>query len=271
MANDFGARFRIKPGERVSLKKRDPADHAAFPDKEAARKQSEKDGYVINDLQDRLYAEGSRALLVVLQGLDTAGKDGTIRHVFNHTGPIGVTVTSFRRPSAVELAHDYLWRAHISCPRRGYIGIFNRSHYESVLIERVKKLVPAEMIEQRYDQINEFEKTLSENGTTILKFMLHVSKKEQRERLQARLDERRHRWKFNPEDLDDRKLWEQYETAYEVMVTRCSTAWAPWYVIPSDHKWARNAAIAAIVRAKLKAMNPKYPKSDWDPKDFKIV
>jgi PPK2 family polyphosphate:nucleotide phosphotransferase len=271
MAREFAARFRIKPGVRANLSRRDPADHSAFPDKQAAEEQSQQDGAVINDLQDKLYAEGRRALLVVLQGIDTAGKDGTIRHVFNQTGPIGVTVTPFRRPSEEEQAHDFLWRAHIAAPRRGTIGIFNRSHYESVLVERVRKLAPSAAIERRYEQINAFEKMLTENGTAILKFMLHISNKEQKERLQARLDEPQHQWKFNPGDLEDRKFWDKYEEAYELMLARCSTAWAPWHVIPGDHKWARNAAVAKIVREELEAMDPKYPKPGWKPRDFKIV
>src|SRR6185436_17966340 len=182
------------------------------------------------------FAEGKRALLVVLQGTDTAGKDGTVRYVFKETSPLGVVVTPFGKPSEEELAHDFLWRAHLACPRRGFIGIFNRSHYEDVLIGRVRKLAPADEIEARYDQINAFEKILSQNGTTILKFMLHISKKEQGERLQARLDEHKSRWKFNPGDLEDRKLWKQFAAAYELMLDRCSTAWAPWHVIPADHK-----------------------------------
>ena len=189
MAKDFAAKFRIKPGTRVHLGKRDAADASAFPDRKAAEQQSAKDGAVINEWQDKLYAEGKRALLVVLQGVDTAGKDGTVRHVFNQTGPLGVTVTSFRAPSEKELAHDFLWRAHVACPRRGFIGIFNRSHYEDVLVGRVRELAPKKAIEQRYEQINVFEKTLVENGTTVLKFMLHISKEEQRERLQARIEE----------------------------------------------------------------------------------
>jgi PPK2 family polyphosphate:nucleotide phosphotransferase len=271
MPKDFAARFRIEPGEHAQLAKHDAADSSAFPDRKSAEAQSQQDAALINELQDKLYAEGKCALLVVLQGVDTAGKDGTIRHVFNQTGPIGVTVTAFRRPSAEELAHDYLWRAHLACPRRGTIGIFNRSHYEDVLVGRVRKLAPADAVEARYEQINAFEKILDENGTTILKFMLHVSKKEQRERLQARLDEPQHQWKFNPNDLEDRKMWDKYQEAYELMLTRCSTALAPWHVIPADHKWVRNAAIAAIVRAALEAMNPRYPTPDWDPKDFTVV
>jgi PPK2 family polyphosphate:nucleotide phosphotransferase len=271
MAKSLADRFRIKPGKRAQLAKRDPADASAFPDRDAAEEQCRKDGEAINTWQDKLYAEGKRALLVVLQGTDTSGKDGTIRRVFNETGPLGVTVTAFRRPSEEELAHDFLWRAHLACPRRGVIGIFNRSHYEDVLVGRVRKLAPPEAIEQRYDQINAFEKMLAENGTTILKFMLHISKEEQRERLQERLDEPKSRWKFNPGDLEDRKLWDAYQVAYELMLERCSTAWAPWYVIPADRKWARNAAVGAIVRETLEAMAPQYPKPDWDPKAFKAV
>jgi PPK2 family polyphosphate:nucleotide phosphotransferase len=271
MAKTLAARFIIEPGKRAHLGRRDPSDVSAFPDRKAAEEQSAKDGAAINQWQDKLYAEGRRALLVVLQGVDTAGKDGTIRHVFNQTGPLGVTVTSFRRPSEEELAHDFLWRVHLACPRRGVIGIFNRSHYEDVLVARVRKLAPKEEIEARYGQINAFEKTLAENGTTILKFMLHISKKEQRERLQARLDEPHSRWKFNPADLEDRKLWDKYRAAYELMLYKCSTTWAPWHVIPADRKWARNAAVAAIVRETLETMNSQYPKPAWNPKDFKVA
>jgi PPK2 family polyphosphate:nucleotide phosphotransferase len=271
MANDLAARFLIEPGKRAHLGRRAPGDLSAFPDRKAAEAQSEKDGAAIDALQDRLYAEGRRALLVVLQGPDTSGKDGTIRHVFKQCDPLGVTVTAFKRPTEEELAHDFLWRAHNACPRRGFIGIFNRSHYEDVLVGRVRKLAPKHEIEARYGQINAFEKMLAETGTTILKFMLHISKKEQRERLMARLEEPKSRWKFNPADLDDRKLWVRYQAAYELMLDKCSTGWAPWYVIPSDHKWARNAAIAGIVRETLERMNPQYPKPKWDPKDFKVV
>ena len=270
MAKTLAERFRVEPGKRLVLAKRDPADASAFPDRGEAEVQSRADAKIINEWQDKLFAEGKRALLVILQGTDTAGKDGTIRHVFNETGPLGVTVTSFRRPSEEELAHDFLWRAHLACPRRGSIGIFNRSHYEDVLVGRVRKLAPADEIERRYDQINAFEKTLTENGTAILKFMLHISRKEQGERLQERLDEPNSRWKFNPGDLDDRKLWNDYQAAYEIMLNRCSTPWAPWHVIPADRKWARNAAVAAIARETLEAMNPEYPKPARDPKDFKV-
>lgn len=267
---DIAAPFALSPGAPVRLAGRDPADTSLFPDKDAAKARSLEDGAAIDKLQDRLYAEGRRALLVILQGTDTSGKDGTVRHVFSQTGPLGVSVTAFGTPSRDELAHDFLWRVHIACPRRGTIGIFNRSHYEDVLIARVRALAPAEAVEQRYRQINDFERMLTENGTTILKFMLHISKDEQRERLQRRLDRRKGRWKFQPSDLEDRKLWDDYQRAYEIMLERCSTEWAPWYVIPADRKWARNAAIAQIVRATLERMDPQYPEPDWSPDDFSV-
>jgi len=267
---DWGS-FRIKSGERVKLSACDPAYTEHLPDKDAAKERLLEDAVAIDAVQDRLYAEGRRALLVVLQGTDTSGKDGTVRHVFNATGPLGVTVTAFRPPNEEERAHDYLWRAHYACPRCGTIGIFNRSHYEEVLVARVKRLAPPDAIEARYEQINAFEKMLVENGTTILKFMLNISKDEQRKRLQARLEEPKSRWKFQPGDLEDRLLWDDYQKAYEIMLDRCSTDWAPWYVIPSDRKWARNATVASIVRATLEDMNPQFPEPKWSPHDFKVT
>jgi PPK2 family polyphosphate:nucleotide phosphotransferase len=261
----------VEPGSRVKLGGIDPRDTSLVGKEEAAKAGIEEDADAIDKLQDRLYAEGRRALLVILQGTDTSGKDGTIRHVFNATGPLGVTVAAFRRPSEEELAHDFLWRAHLAAPRRGTIGIFNRSHYEDVLVAKVRGLAPRKEIERRYDEINDFERILAENGTTILKFMLRISKDEQAERLQERLDDPKKRWKFNPGDLEDRELWDAYVAAYETMLERCSTRHAPWYVIPADRKWARNAAVARIVRATLEAMDPQYPQPDWDPKDFRIA
>ena len=260
----------VKPGSKVDLGDIDPRDVDCLGKEEAVRAKLEEDVVAIDALQDRLYAEGKRSLLVVLQGTDTSGKDGTIRGVFNTTGPLGVTVTAFKRPSEEELAHDFLWRVHLAAPRRGTIGIFNRSHYEDVLVGRVRKLAPKEVIEQRYDQINDFERTLAENGTVILKFMLHISKKEQAERLQERLDDKTKNWKFNAGDLEDRKLWDEYKKAYETALARCSTDHAPWHIVPADRKWARNAIIAAIVRDTLEAMDPQYPKMPWKPSDFRI-
>jgi PPK2 family polyphosphate:nucleotide phosphotransferase len=263
-------KLQVKPGKKAQLKERDPRDSSLVEGEQETKEATAALAKDIDALQDRLYAEGSRSLLVVLQGTDTSGKDGTVRGVFNSTGPLGVTVTPFGPPTKTELAHDFLWRIHAACPRRGTIGIFNRSHYESVLIEKVKKLSPAKEIEQRYDQINAFEKHLTENGTTILKFMLHISKGEQKERLQERLDDPAKHWKFNPGDLEDRNLWDEYQEAYEIMLNRCSTPWAPWYVIPANRKWVRNATIARIVKATLAAMDPQYPKPSWKPDEFSI-
>jgi PPK2 family polyphosphate:nucleotide phosphotransferase len=263
-------KVRVEPGEKVRLRDRNPRDKSPFADDQETKAATAALAKDIDILQDRLYAEGSRALLVVLQGTDTSGKDGTIRSVFDATGPLGVSVHAFGPPSRLELEHDFLWRVHAACPRRGTIGIFNRSHYEDVLIGKVRKLAPKEVVEQRYDQINAFEKMLVENGTTILKFMLHISKDEQKERLQARLDDPTKHWKFNPSDLEDREHWDEYQEAYETILSRCSTPWAPWHIIPADRKWVRNAAIATIVKATLEEMDPQYPKVSWKPGDFKV-
>ena len=264
-------KLRVKPGDKVKLRASDARGNGFFKNEEETRAATAGLAKHINALQDRLYAEGQRSLLVVLQGMDTSGKDGTIRHVFNATGPIGISVHAFRQPSELELAHDYLWRVHAVCPRRGMIGIFNRSHYEDVLVAKVRKLVSKSAIDQHYDQINNFERMLTENGTVILKFMLHISKDKQAERLQERLDEPEKNWKFNPSDLEDRKLWDDFEDAYETMLEKCSTKAAPWYIIPADRKWVRNAAVGHIVKATLEEMDPQYPKPSWKPSDFKIV
>jgi PPK2 family polyphosphate:nucleotide phosphotransferase len=266
MNEPFGRTYRVSPGERVSLGAHDPRASAGLGDKEAAKARTAADAQAIDALQDRLFAEGRRALLVVLQGMDCSGKDGTIRAVFNPCGPIGVTVTPFRAPSEEERAHDYLWRIHKACPARGMIGIFNRSHYEDVLVVKVKKLAAAEAIERRYEEINRFEKLLSDDGTRILKFMLHISKEEQAGRLRERVSDPEKQWKFNPGDLEDRKLWPDFMAAYEEALTRCSSEHAPWYVVPADHNWVRNAIIARIVRETLEEMDPHYPGPEgWDP------
>jgi PPK2 family polyphosphate:nucleotide phosphotransferase len=265
------AAVRIEPGERASLADRDPASDALFPDKDEAVKHVKRCAKEIDALQDRLFAEQKRSLLVILQGIDTSGKDGTVRGVFNACGPLGVNVKAFGKPSELEAAHDYLWRVHVATPRAGMIGVFNRSHYEDVLVVRVRKFAPADKIEQRYEQINAFEKHLVENGTTVLKFMLHISNDEQRERLQERLDDPTKHWKFNPGDLEDRKLWDDFQRAYEIMLDRCSTEHAPWRVVPADKKWRRNAIIASIVRGTLEEMDPQYPQRAWNPEDFEIT
>ena len=268
----FGERYVVKPGKGFKLADCDPRAANGFSDKEATRADTVRDAAAIDALQDRLFAEGKRSLLVILQGIDCSGKDGTVRAVFNHCGPIGVKVAPFKAPNADELAQDYLWRVHKVCPPRGYIGIFNRSHYEDVLVVKVRGYAPADVIEKRYDEINAFEKMLTDNGTRILKFMLNISKEEQAERLTERIEIPEKRWKFNPSDLEDRALWNDYMKAYEVALTRCSTHHAPWYVIPADRNWVRNAAISHIVRETLEDMNPKYPEpKGWDPKAVKVV
>jgi PPK2 family polyphosphate:nucleotide phosphotransferase len=260
----------VAAGEKSHLRKRATTADDLFPDRAAAEEVTKDCAKAINTLQDALWAEHSRALLVILQGNDTSGKDGTVRGVFNQCGPLGVSVSAFGRPTEEELGHDFLWRIHRCAPKKGMIGVFNRSHYEDVLIGRVRKLAPSSDIERRYDQINAFEQMLTENGVVILKFMLHISKAEQAKRLQERLDDPSKHWKFNPSDLEDRKLWKDYEAAYEIALSRCSTKHAPWRIIPADKKWRRNAVISSIVRGTLEEMAPDYPKADWKASDFVI-
>lgn len=253
-------RYRIKPGSKVNLRKWDPQDKREFNGNKA-------DGQAallklndrLEELQELLYAEGKHKLLVVLQATDTGGKDGTIRHVFEGVNPQGVKVASFKKPSAVELAHDYLWRIHLHTPMRGEIVIFNRSHYEDVLITRVHDLLPRKVLEKRYQHINDFERMLADEGTIILKFFLHISKDEQKERLQARLDEPSKHWKFASGDLAERKLWSDYQKVFEAMLSKTSTPWAPWHVIPANRKWYRNYVIAHTIVKTLESLNMQYP------------
>jgi PPK2 family polyphosphate:nucleotide phosphotransferase len=271
MSSSFAKAFLVN-AKSFKLSGIDPRDTGDFKDKEKTKLQTAEDAFAIDVLQNRLFAEGKRALLVVLQGIDCSGKDGTVRAVFNASGPLGVRVSSFKAPTADELAHDYLWRVHAVVPPSGYIGIFNRSHYEDVLVVKVKGYAAPAVIEQRYDEINQFEKMLSQNGVTVLKFMMHISKEEQLERLKDRVADETKRWKFNPGDLEDRKLWDDYMSAYEIALRRCSTDHAPWHVIPADRNWVRNAVVARIVRETLEAMDLKFPQpKDWDPKTIQIV
>ncbi len=255
---------------KFKLSSRKTNGHDVFEEKKKAKECLEEDALAIDTLQDALYAEGKRALLVVLQGIDTSGKDGTVKSVFKYAGPLGVKVHPFGRPSDLELKHDYLWRVHSCVPQKGHIGVFNRSHYEDVLVVKVRNLAPADMVEQRYDQINAFEKHLVENGTAVLKLMLNVSYEEQGERLKERLTEPNKRWKFNPGDLEDRKLWKEYQAAYETLLNRCNTEWAPWHVVPADSRSRRDAIAARLIRWKLEQMAPKYPNPDWKAEDYKI-
>ena len=252
-------RHRVTPGSQLNLQEI-PTGAAPFhDDRKAAEREFEKLRERLQELQHRLYSEGRRRLLIVLQAMDAGGKDGTIRKVFEGVNPQGVRVTSFKGPSKRELAHDYLWRVHRETPARGMIRVFNRSHYEDVLIVRVANLAPEADWSLRYDHINDFERLLSETGTTILKFYLHISKEEQRERMQARIDNPEKRWKFAMHDLEKRRQWQSYQEAYEAVLERCSTTWAPWYAIPGDDKWYRNLAIARVLVGKLDELDPQYP------------
>lgn len=225
----------------------------------------------LSELQARLYAEAKHGLLVVLQAMDTGGKDGTIKHVFRSVNPLGVHVASFKAPTPVELSHDFLWRVHEKTPSRGDIVIFNRSHYESVLVERVHSLVPKKVWKARYAQINHFEAMLHANGTSIVKFFLHISQEEQRRRLLSRLDDPQKRWKFDVNDLNERKYWDDYQAAYQDALDKTSTKHAPWHVVPADHKWYRNYVISRALIDTLKKLDPQYPRrDDLDavPRDF---
>ena len=225
----------------------------------------------LSELQELLYAENRRSLLIVLQAMDTGGKDGAIGNLLTGVNPVGVQVASFKAPTLEEMKHDFLWRIHAQTPKRGHLGVFNRSHYEDVLITRVHGLINEKTWRQHYDDINNFEQLLTHNGTRILKFFLHISKDEQAQRLQARLDDPAKNWKFDPSDLKERASWDDYQVAYEDAMRHCSSAKAPWFVIPANHKWARDLAISEIVVAALEEMNPQPPTVDFDPKEQKII
>lgn len=264
-------RYLVKPGKKINLDKWDP-DETSLTDLE--KKEGEKELDELNDelekLQELLFAEQKHKLLIILQGMDTSGKDGVIRHVFDGVNPQGVRVASFKVPTPEELSHDYLWRIHKQTPRKGEIVIFNRSQYEDVLVVRVHSLVPEQVWKKRYDQINEFERLLVDEGTTILKFYLHIDKKEQKDRLQARLDEPDKNWKFNPGDLEERKLWPEYQKAYEDVLSKTSTDYAPWYIIPANRKWYRNLVIGKILVKTLKDLDMKLPEIDFNPAEIVI-
>ena len=260
----------VEPGDGVRLDERSTEADDFYPDKDDAKRSLLEDALEIDELQDRLYAEKKRALLVVFQGIDTSGKDGTTKAVFSQTSPLGLRVHAFGKPSANELARDYLWRIHNYAPRKGEIAIFNRSHYEDVLVVKVRDLAPIDKVEQRYEQINNFEKHLVENDVVILKLMLHISRETQGERLRERLENPKKRWKFNPGDLADRALWDDYQDAYETALERCSTPWAPWYVVPSDSRSRRKAMAARLVRGALEDMNPQIPDPGYRPEQFDI-
>lgn len=251
--------FLIPPDTQVNLTDHDPGYSGDYRVKKDVKKELDRNREQLRELQRVLWAEGKHALLIVLQAMDAGGKDGTIRHVFRGVNPQGCSVTGFKVPTKEELAHDYLWRIHKATPRRGQIGIFNRSHYEDVLVVRVHNLVPEEVWSKRYEQINHFEKLLADSGTTILKFFLHISKDEQKKRFEARLQDPAKNWKFSMGDVDERGYWDDYQRAFEEALSRCSTPWAPWYVIPANHKWYRNLAVSRIIIETLKGLDMQYP------------
>ena len=253
-------RYRVKPGRKVNLGDWDPNDKSQFDgDKEEAEAVLNELTNRLEALQELLYAEGKHKVLIVLQAMDTAGKDGTIRHVFDGVNPQGVKVAAFKAPTPVELAHDYLWRVHPHAPGKGEMVIFNRSHYEDVLVVRVHNLAPEEVWKRRYDHINTFERLLADEGTTILKFYLHIDLDEQKKRLQERLDTAEKQWKFAKGDLAERKLWPEYMKAYEEAMSKTSTDYAPWYVVPANRKWYRNLVISHVIIEALEGLNMKYP------------
>jgi PPK2 family polyphosphate:nucleotide phosphotransferase len=251
--------FLVTPGSQVSLAEYDPDFTAGYRNKKSTKAERKRHLDRLQELQEVLWAENKHALLIVLQATDAGGKDGTIKHVFRGVNPQGCRVTSFKGPTKEELDHDYLWRVHKAVPGRGEIGIFNRSHYEDVLVVRVANLVPEAVWQQRYEQINQFEKLLADTGTTILKFFLHISREEQKERFEARLKDPAKSWKFSKDDLRKREDWDEYALAFEQALSRCSTPWAPWYVIPANHKWYRNLAISQIIVEALEKLEMKYP------------
>jgi len=254
--------YLVEPGKRIKLDKISTDDTGKFKDKPEGKNATQANLRKLDELQEVLYAQSKYSVLVVLQAMDAGGKDGTIESIFSGVNPQGCAVSSFKAPSHLELSHDYLWRVHNACPARGMIGIFNRSHYEDVLIARVKKLVPKSVWSKRYNHINEFERMLADNGTLILKFFLHITKDEQRKRLQKRLEDRTKRWKFKKGDLTERKLWKEYQRAYEDALSKTSTQWAPWHIVPANHKWYRDYVVASILVDAIERLRLKYPKTD---------
>ena len=261
----------VKPGTRANLADRDPGDRLGLVDKTVARDLVATIVHELDGLQNALWAENKRSVLLVLQGLDCSGKDGAIRRVLSGINPQGTEVTSFKAPNDAELDHDYLWRVHAVCPPRGRIGVFNRSHYEEVLAARFIGVIDHDRARQRYRHLIEFERMLDDEGTAIVKAYLHISKDEQKERLQARLDDPAKNWKFNPADLETREQWDDYMKGYEEVLSETSTEHAPWYVVPADHKWVRDVAVARLLLDTFKRLDPRFPPADPALRDIVIT
>lgn len=266
---NISERFRVAPGSHVKLRDIDPGFHGKHGHKKDAAAELEKHEDRMRELQYLLYADHRRSVLIVLQALDAGGKDGTISHVLGAMNPQGVRVASFKEPTKYELAHDFLWRVHKQTPAKGEIAIFNRSHYEDVLVARVHGLVPKDVWSKRYDRINEFEKDLVDSGTSILKFYLHISEGEQLARFEQRLDDPMRHWKISESDYTERKLWPAYVEAFEEVFHTTSTPHAPWYIVPANHKWFRNLAVSRIVADAMDALHLELPKATVDINDIR--
>lgn len=264
-------KYRIEDGSDFRLSRIDPDDTGDFESKEDAEDATEKEIKKLRELHERFYVDNRYALLIVLQAMDTAGKDGTIKSIFSGINPVGCTVTSFKKPTAEEMEHDFLWRIYKALPPKGNYGIYNRSHYEDVLVVRVHDLVPKAVWTKRYDHINEFEQLQHESNTIIVKFFLHISKDEQKERLLARLEDPKKHWKFDPADLKERQRWDDYQEAYQDAIRKCSAPWAPWYVVPANKKWFRNYVVANALVKTLSKLSLKLPVPEFDPKKMKVV
>jgi PPK2 family polyphosphate:nucleotide phosphotransferase len=265
----YSNEFRIKPNTKVNLAKIDAGYHGEIEDEDKANEELKKYTTRLSELQAVMYAENKHALLIVLQALDAGGKDGTIHHVMEAMNPQGCSVVGFKVPTPEELAHDYLWRIHQHTPRKGQITVFNRSHYEDVLVVRVHNLVPEEVWSKRYNDINAFERTLVNNGTTIVKFYLHIDKEEQLGRFRDRLDQPDKQWKISESDYSERDYWDDYQKAYMDALSKCSFNYAPWYVIPANHKWFRNLAVSKILVETMEGMKMKYPEPTVDLAEIK--
>ncbi len=265
-------RYRVNPGAKIDLSGIDTGEKTLFSgsNKSEFEPQFRELQLQLQNLQKILYAQNKHKVLVVMQAMDTGGKDGCIKHVFSHIDPQGIHVRSFKKPSEEELSYDFLWRIHNKVPHRGQLVIFNRSHYEDIIAVRVKKLFPDEVWQRRQQHVVDFERMLAEEGTTIVKIFLHISKDEQKERLEARLENPRKHWKFNPDDLADRARWDEFMKAYEDVIGKTSTDFAPWYIVPADRKWYRNLCVARIMLDTLGKLDMHLPEIDWDPKAIRI-
>jgi PPK2 family polyphosphate:nucleotide phosphotransferase len=274
MAKDPGhvvERLRVEPGTPADLARRDPADRLGFASKVEGRARTEELRQELDELHDRLWAEARRGLVLVLQGMDASGKDGAIRKVLSGLNPQGCSVVNFKAPTAIDLAHDYLWRVHAAEPARGILGVWNRSHYEDVVSARVIGVVDDDRCRKRFRHIREFERLLCDEGFTMVKVFLHLSKDEQRARLQARIDDPRKNWKFRRADLETRAHWDEYQERYEVAITETSTEWSPWYVVPADRKWVRDVAVASLLVHVLGRLDPRIPPPEEDLEGLAVV